>query len=228
MPDELKPTEKKEELHPSNPNHPDYDILRDPVVKARIKEMEGHVGKLARTHEEEMKTMKDTLAALQKEKQEREDSEKTELQKLQDNLTRREQELVGILKSNQEEKDAFNKTLTQRDAELLTSNILLSSGVVVDTYQRRGLVAEVVEKLANKEEGKTSEVVVEEVVKGFLGQLKDIKGKDFKVVKIPGLTPKGQEQTQDIAAKMRELLKDCGKNRAEILVLMKQMQSVKA
>lgn len=226
MADETKVTEKTE-LHPSNPNHPDYDPLRDPVVKSRIKEMENSVGKLARTHEAEMKTMKETLETLQKEKQEREDSEKTELQKLQDNLTKREQELVGILKSNQEKEDAFKKVLTQRDAELLTSNILLTSGVAIDSYQRRGLVSEVVEKLASKEEGKTSEEVVESVVEGFLGQLKTIKGKDFKAVKIPGITPKGQEQTQDVAAKMRELLKDPGKNRAEILSLMKQLENAK-
>lgn len=223
MTEENKDKKTTEELHPSNPNHPDYDVLRDPRVKSKMKDMENHVGNLARKHEEELKTMKETLEGLQKEKQSKEDADKSDLQKAQDSILAKDKEIetfTNTIKSNDER---FQTTLRQRDAELLTTNSLLTAGVVIDDYQRRGLVSEVVEKLTKEKEGDSAKIVGE-VVKTFLEQVKAIKKDGFKPVKIPGVTPKGNEKVQDLNTRQKELLKDPIKNRAELIAIEKQKQ----
>lgn len=179
----------KKELTPRDPGHADYDPLKDPRVRAVTEKLHSK----SASYFEELTTLKAAQSKEEAEQREKENKGKTELQKALERLEQQDIEIKRIQQEREIEKKSIENEKKEIRVKTFLQDSLLKAQIVVNTFESKGLLLEVQDKLKTKLEGETEEDIIKMVVSTFIASKKTM-AVDSKVPKfVPGVRNSGTD-----------------------------------
>jgi len=213
-------------LSPADPGHPEYDPLKDEKVKSYSNKLFTQIAE----RDNELKSLKDILentneklALYEKEKKEKEDKDKTELQLASERLSALEKEKADLANQLENTKASSSKIKVNLEARLLLMEELSRAGIKTNSAERKGLQAELEDRLSKKKENEDSSDIAKAIVVDF--------GKDKQSAFTPPAEPKPAKpqkiEPTDLQKKIVELSRNYEKNKDEIQAILKQIEAKK-
>lgn len=162
-------------LTPSDPGHPKYDPLKDPRVKEYTDRILSNMAQKdgeKQTLQVKIDEMKEKLSSFEKEKKEKEDAEKSEIQRVTDRIAELEKQNTSLESQLNELKNGHNKEKVNLNARYLIMKEIAKAGIKINNAEQRGLIQELEDKLSNMSESDKPDDIATSIIATFAEERK--------------------------------------------------------